>query len=67
MIPDHYCCEKELPKAVNGVTVLQKSKLLYVPVYIADEYFATTPGFGHQIDIAFKIVHALFVYLRNSI
>ena len=31
-------------------------------------FSATTPGFGHQLDIAFKIVpHALFVYLRNSI
>ena len=31
-------------------------------------FFATTPGFGHQIDIPFKIVpRALFVYLRNPI
>ena len=32
-----------------------------------DDFFATTPGFGQQIDIAFKIVpHALFVYLRKN-
>ena len=31
-------------------------------------FLATTPGFGHQIDIALKIVpHALLVYLRNPI
>ena len=31
-------------------------------------FFLTTPDFGHQIDIAFKIVpHALFVNLHNPI
>ena len=31
-------------------------------------FFLTTPGFGHQLDIAFKIVpHALFVNLHNPI
>ena len=28
-----------------------------------DDFFATTPGFGHQIDIVFKLVaHALFLF-----
>ena len=29
---------------------------IYVKYWAADDFFSTTPGFGHQIDIAFKIV-----------
>ena len=37
------------------------------PLYWVN-FFPTTPGFGHQLDIAFKIVpHALFVNLHNPI